>query len=78
MMNAIGTELPATVTADRALVAHGAIMTLLGLLSGFSPFFARAPLAGLEAALAVRRGERKLRGTRSRSHYGHSVHLRPR
>lgn len=36
-------------TADRVLLAHGAIMTLLGLLSGFSPFFAKAPVAGLEA-----------------------------
>lgn len=36
-------------TADRALIAHGAIMTLLGLLSGFSPMFAKAPAAGLEA-----------------------------
>jgi hypothetical protein len=39
----------ATVAVDRALVAHGAIMTLLGLLSGFSPMFAKAPIAGLEA-----------------------------
>jgi (hydroxyamino)benzene mutase len=38
-----------TVTADRALVAHGAVMMLLGLLSGFSPFFAKAKIAGLEA-----------------------------
>lgn len=37
------------VTADRRLVAHGAIMTLLGLFSGFTPFFAKAPVAGLEA-----------------------------
>lgn len=36
-------------TADRGLVAHGSIMTLLGLLSGFSPLFAKAPIAGLEA-----------------------------
>jgi hydroxylaminobenzene mutase len=35
--------------ADRTLVAHGAVMTLLGLLSGFSPMFAKAPVAGLEA-----------------------------
>ena len=28
-------------TVDRGLVAHGALMTLLGLLSGFTPFFAR-------------------------------------
>jgi len=46
----IGAESPATtVTADRSLVAHGAIMTLLGLLSGFTPFFAKARIAGLEA-----------------------------
>lgn len=38
-----------TVTADRALIAHGAIMTLLGLLSGFTPLFAKARIAGLEA-----------------------------
>lgn len=38
-----------TVTADRRLVAHGAIMTLLGLLSGFTPLFAKARVAGLEA-----------------------------
>lgn len=38
-----------TITADRTLVAHGAIMTLLGLLSGFSPMFAKAKIAGLEA-----------------------------
>lgn len=38
-----------TRTADRALVVHGAIMLLLGLLSGFSPFFAKAKIAGLEA-----------------------------
>ena len=35
--------------ADRSFVAHGAIMTLLGLLSGFTPMFARAPIAALEA-----------------------------
>lgn len=50
MTNGTGAELRTpTVTADRALAAHGAIMTLLGLLSGFSPFFAKAPVAGLEA-----------------------------
>ncbi len=37
------------VTVDRSLAAHGAIMTLLGLLSGFTPIFAKAPIAGLEA-----------------------------
>jgi len=35
--------------ADRGLIAHGAVMTLLGLLSGFTPLFARAPGAALEA-----------------------------
>ena len=50
MTQLIGAESPATtVTADRGLVAHGAIMTLLGLLSGFTPFFAKARIAGLEA-----------------------------
>jgi hypothetical protein len=37
------------VTVDRSLVAHGAFMTLLGLLSGFTPIFAKAPIAALEA-----------------------------
>jgi (hydroxyamino)benzene mutase len=37
------------VTVDRSLVAHGAVMTLLGLLSGFTPIFAKAPVAALEA-----------------------------
>jgi hypothetical protein len=36
-------------SADRALIAHGAVMMLLGLLSGFTPLFARAPRAALEA-----------------------------
>jgi len=36
-------------TADRALVAHAALMTLLGLLSGFTPGLARAPRAALSA-----------------------------
>lgn len=40
---------PLILTADRRLIAHAAIMTLLGLLSGFSPMFAKAPIAGLEA-----------------------------
>jgi len=35
--------------ADRGLIAHGALMTTLGLLSGFTPLFARAPAAALEA-----------------------------
>lgn len=38
-----------TVNADRGLIAHGAVMTLLGLLSGFTTMFARAPMAALEA-----------------------------
>lgn len=37
------------ITADRQLVAHGAAMTLLGLLSGFTTMFAKAPTAALEA-----------------------------
>lgn len=37
------------VAVDRPLVAHAAIMTLLGLLSGFTPIFARAPFAALSA-----------------------------
>jgi hydroxylaminobenzene mutase len=36
-------------TADRALMAHAALMTLLGLLSGFTPILARAPRAALSA-----------------------------
>lgn len=36
-------------SADRALIAHGAVMTLLGLFSGFTPLFVRAPGAALEA-----------------------------
>ncbi len=47
-LTGVESRMPAP-TPDRALVAHGAIMTLLGLLSGFSPFFAKAPVAGLEA-----------------------------
>lgn len=38
-----------TVTIDRALAAHGAIMTFLGLLSGFTTMFAKSPHAALEA-----------------------------
>ena len=46
----IRAQLPArTPGADRGLSAHAAIMLLLGLLSGFSPFFAKAKIAGLEA-----------------------------
>jgi hypothetical protein len=37
------------VAVDRSLAAHGAIMTLIGLLSGFTPLFAKAPVAALEA-----------------------------
>jgi hydroxylaminobenzene mutase len=40
-----------SVTVDRALVAHGAVMTLLGLLSGFTPAVALAPRAALSAHL---------------------------
>src|SRR6266566_3025183 len=36
-------------TVDRALVAHAAHMTLLGLLSGFTPALAKAPRAALSA-----------------------------
>jgi hypothetical protein len=36
-------------TVDRPLVAHAAVMTILGLLSGFTPLFARAPRAALAA-----------------------------
>ncbi|HJQ83304.1 MAG TPA: hypothetical protein VKA21_04465 [Candidatus Binatia bacterium] len=36
-------------TADRALVVHAAVMTLLGLLAGFTPLFAKAPRAALSA-----------------------------
>ena len=39
----------ATTTADRGLIAHAAIMTLLGLLAGFTPIFAKAPTAALTA-----------------------------
>lgn len=35
-------------TVDRGLVAHAAIMTLLGLLAGFTPAFVKAPTAALE------------------------------
>ena len=50
MATSTSTELKArTISADPGLVAHGAIMLLLGLLSGFSPFFAKAKVAGLEA-----------------------------
>ncbi len=38
-----------TIGADRSLIAHGAVMTLLGLASGFTPLVARAPTAALEA-----------------------------
>lgn len=36
-------------TVDRALVAHAAVMTLLGLLSGFTTVAAKAPRAALSA-----------------------------
>jgi len=35
--------------ADRALIVHASVMTLLGLLSGFTPIFAKAPTAALTA-----------------------------
>ena len=35
--------------ADRSLIAHGAIMTLLGILSGITTMFAKAPVAALSA-----------------------------
>jgi len=38
-----------TITADRSLIAHGAIMTLLGLVSGLTPLIARSPAAALQA-----------------------------
>jgi|SRR5215472_18306261 len=44
----MATEHPIS-NADRGLIAHGAVMTLLGLLSGFTPPFARAPRIALEA-----------------------------
>jgi hypothetical protein len=37
-----------SMTVDRGLVAHAALMTLLGLLSGLTPLFAKAPTAALE------------------------------
>ncbi len=37
------------VSADRGLIAHASIMTLLGIASGFTPPFVRAPGAALEA-----------------------------
>ena len=36
-------------TADRALIAHAAVMTILGLLSGFTTVAAKAPRAALSA-----------------------------
>jgi len=35
--------------ACRSFLWHGALMTLLGLLSGFTPMFAKAPTAALSA-----------------------------
>ena len=37
------------IAADRRLIAHAAFMTLLGLLSGFTTVFAKAPRAALSA-----------------------------
>jgi hypothetical protein len=42
--------------ADRGLVVHGVIMLLLGLLSGFSPFFAKAKIAGLDVIVCPETG----------------------
>jgi hypothetical protein len=36
------------VTVDRGLVAHAAVMTLLGLFSGFTPALVKSPTAALE------------------------------
>jgi hydroxylaminobenzene mutase len=44
----IESRLP-SITVDRSLVAHAAVMTLLGLVSGFTPLFAQAPRAALSA-----------------------------
>lgn len=44
-MNTAGSPL----TIDRALAAHGAIMTFLGLASGFTTMFAKSPHTALEA-----------------------------
>lgn len=38
-----------TLTIDRSLAAHGAIMTFLGLVSGFTTMFAKSPHTALEA-----------------------------
>jgi hypothetical protein len=45
----MGESSSVSVGADRSLIAHAAIMTLLGLLSGFTPIFAKAPTAALSA-----------------------------
>jgi len=42
-------SVPLKFCADRRLIAHAAMMTLLGLLSGFSPMFAKSRVAALEA-----------------------------
>ncbi|HKQ60490.1 MAG TPA: hypothetical protein VJS92_04345 [Candidatus Polarisedimenticolaceae bacterium] len=39
----------AQLTVSRSLVWHGALMSLLGLLSGFTTMFAKAPTAALSA-----------------------------
>ena len=38
-----------SLSIDRSLAAHGAIMTLVGLLSGFTTMFAKSPHTALEA-----------------------------
>lgn len=43
------TSISANHSVDRALLAHGAILILLGLLSGFTPEFSEAPRTALSA-----------------------------
>jgi hypothetical protein len=45
----MNTSSNSTVAIDRALAAHGTVMTLLGLLSGFTTMFAKSPHTALEA-----------------------------
>ncbi len=45
----MGTSSSITITVDRSLARHAAWMTLLGLLSGFTPMFAKAPTMALTA-----------------------------
>jgi hypothetical protein len=39
-----------TIRADRGLAVHGALMLLLGLLSGFAPLFAKSKIAAPRGA----------------------------